>query len=175
MLDKIRSYLLVLCVIVIAVGLMAYVYVLSKGDGELFGGGSGNLPPTDFETLSYSIEDTGYLMCSTSTCSAADSDENSARFEVDAVTLRQLVADFTDADANIRTKNFDFRKSQFEFLERLPGQPFPSVISVRIVAVDTYTSELVLYSFKPVGKSMDGEHTERAARWISSLQALSKE
>lgn len=172
MIEKLRSYLLIICVVVIALGLGLYVYVLSKGDGEVFGGSSGNLPPTSFETLAYQIGDEGYLLCSPNLCENADADGNSEKFDVDATTLRRIVADFTDADPTIKTQNFDFRISQFEFLERIPGQTFPSVISVRIVPETDYSSRLVFYSFKPVGKSADGEHRDRAARWLSSLHDI---
>jgi len=175
MLDKLRSYLLILCGIVMALGLGLYVYVLSKGDGDAFGGSQGSLPPTAFESLTYAAGDEGYLLCSPSICNSADADGNSERFQIDATSLRRLVADFTDADPSIKTQNFDFRISQFEFLERMPGQPFPSVISIRIVPDTAYSSQLIFYSYKPVGDSVDGEHRSRATRWLSALHEMAQQ
>jgi len=171
MLEKFRSYLLLISFIVIALGLMLYVYILAKGEGDMFGG-EGTLEPTSFETLTYTVEDSGYLLCDASLCSQADADGNAEPFSVDAGRLRQVVADYSDSMPTVRVHNFDFRKSQYDFLERLPGETFPAVVSVRILPVTAYSSKLAFYSYKPVGSASAESHQERAERWLSQLHNL---
>jgi len=171
MLEKIRSYLLMISFLVIAGGLMLYMYVLAKGDSGILGGKEGTLQPTDFASLSYSVGDTGYLMCSTPLCSVADPDANEELFNLDAGRLRQLVADYADSLPTVTVHSFDFRLSQFDFIERMPGKTFPTVISVRIIRDTDYSSKLAFYSYKPVGSSTANDHQQNAARWITDLHA----
>lgn len=172
MLDKIRSTLLLTSFLVIAGGLMLYVYILAKGDGDIFGAGDGTLEPTDFTTLSYSLADNGYLLCDAEECPNAESNGNAERFLVDAGRLRQIVADYADLMPTVRTHSFDFRRSQFDFLERLPGETYPTVVVVRILPDGRLNSKLVYYSYKPIGNSTADEHQERAQRWISQFHQL---
>jgi len=170
MLEKIRSILLFLSVFVIAGGLMLYIYVLSKGDGEIFGGGSGTLPATKFTALTYQSGDKGYLLCDQTLCSNAEADGNSEPFNVSSSRLRQIVADYSDEMPTVETRNFDFKNNQFEFLERMPGETYPTVIVVRIQAGGSYSSKLVIYSFKPVGSSTHEDHQDRIERWLEQLR-----
>jgi len=172
MLEKIRSYLLLISFIVIAGGLMLYMYVLAKGDSSMFGGSSGTLEATDFQTLTFTAGDKGYLLCDADLCSNAEADGNAEPFNIGAVSLRQILADYTDAMPTVRTHNFDFRKSQFDFVERLPGETYPTVISVQVLPVTALSSKLVFYSYKPIGKSTAEDHHERAERWLGALHAL---
>ena len=172
MIEKLRSYLLLLSFIVILGGLMLYMYVLAKGDSDLFGSGSGTLQPVDFETLTYQVGDSGHLLCDQALCGAADADRDAEIFNVDAGRLRQIVADYTDGLPTVETFSFDFKKNQFDFLERLPGETFPTVVTLRILRDTSFSSKLALYSVKPVGSSSVEQHAERAERWLTELHAL---
>lgn len=170
MIEKIRSYLLMLSFIVIAGGLMLYMYVLASGDNSLFGDSDGKLQPVDFETLAYTVGDGGYLLCDTDLCEQAYADGGAEIFNIGAGSLRQLIADFSDIQSTLETHNFDFAKNQFDFLERLPGETFPTVIAVRIVPINAFSSKLTLYAYKPVGSNSRESNQQRAERWIANLQ-----
>jgi len=175
MLEKFRTYLLMISFLVIAGGLMLYIYVLAKGDGEAFGGIKGTLQPTDFTSLTYAVGDSGYLMCSLSLCAAADADADAEPFNLSASKLRQILADYADTSPAVSIHDFDFRNNQYDFVERLPGQTFPNVISVRVIANTDYTSRLAYYSYRPVGSSDAEDHRQNAARWIAELHSIAKD
>ena len=171
MIEKLRSYLLMLSFIVIMGGLMLYMYVLASGDGgSLFGDGEGTLQPTNFETLAYNIGDNGYLLCDADLCANASADGSAEIFTISASQLVQLVADHSDVTPTVDTHNFDFRKNQFDFLERLPGETFPTVITVRVLPVNAFSSKMAIYSHKPVGSNSRETNQERTERWVSLLQ-----
>ena len=170
MIEKIRSYLLMLSFIVIAGGLMLYMYVLASGGSTLFGDSEGNLEPVNFETLAYTIGDSGYLLCDTAICGQADADGGAEIFTIGISQLRQLIADFSDNQPTIETYNFDFAKNQFDFLERLPGETFPTVIAVQAVPINAFSSKLALYAYKPVGTNSRESNQQRAERWIVNLR-----
>jgi len=171
MIEKIRSYLLTISFIVIAGGLMLYMYILASGDGSsLFGDKEGTLQATNFEALVYQSDDKGHLRCDADMCTKANADAGAEIFNVGAGKLRQIVADHSDDAPLVETYNFDFRKNQFDFLERLPGETFPTVISVRISPVNAFSSKMALYVYKPVGSNSRETMEEKAERWISLLQ-----
>jgi len=170
MIEKIRSYLLMLSFIVIAGGLMLYMYVLASGDNSLFGDSDGNLQPVDFETLAYAIGDDGHLLCDAGFCGQASADGGAEIFNIGASRLRQLIADFSDNQPTIETHNFNFAKNQFDFLERLPGETFPTVIAVRIEPINAFSSNLMLFAYKPVGSNSRESNQQRAERWMANLQ-----
>lgn len=172
MLNKIRSLLLGLSLITIAGLLALYLYV-QMGKGEaIFGGGEGTLPPTNFSALAHPNEQDGYLLCDESLCRGSNADGPAATFTVDATKLRQAVVDFTDGMPTIRTHDFDIRNNQFEFLERLPGDSLPTVISMRIISDTAYNSKIALYIFKPIGSIGREAHAERADRWIRQISNI---
>ncbi|NVJ69740.1 MAG: hypothetical protein HWE08_05265 [Alphaproteobacteria bacterium] len=169
MLEKFRSLAIGLCLLAIAAGLAAY-FMVQMGSGEkLFGGGSGTLPPVEFESLTYDGTEPGYLLCPDDLCTTATANGPAPRFEVNARTLRLALADYTDNMPTIRTFRFDPAANQFDFTERLPGESFPAVLTVRILDKGPYASELVIYSRKPVGDNEPGEHEKRVNRWINLL------
>lgn len=166
MLNKFRSLLLGLSMITIAGLLALYLYV-QMGKGEaIFGGSEGTLPPTNFTELQHPIGETGYLLCSAELCSKAEPDGPAPMFDVDATILRQAIVDFTDDMPTIRTHRFDIRNNQFDFLERLPGEHMPTVISVRIIPDTAYTSKIAIYVTKPIGNIGREPHSARAERWV---------
>ncbi len=175
MFDKIRSLLLGLSLITVAGLLALYLYV-QMGKGEaIFGGGEGTLPPTNFAELTHPNGVDGYLLCSEDLCTKAEPDGPSPVFEVDATTLRQAIVDFTEDMPTIRTHRFDIRNSQFDFLERLPGEHLPTVISVRILSDTAYTSKLAIYCTKPIGDIGKEGHGDRIDRWLRLINSrLSK-
>ncbi len=166
MLTKIRSLLLGLSLITVAGLLALYLYV-QMGKGEaIFGGSDGTLPPTDFASLIHPSGDNGYLLCPTELCRNAEADGPAPLFEVGATILRQAIVDFTDDMPTIRTHRFDIRTSQFDFLERLPGEHLPTVISIRVLPDTAYTSRLAIYCTKPIGDIGRESHSERVERWV---------
>lgn len=171
MLTKIRSLLLGLSLFTVAGLLALYLYV-QMGKGEtIFGGGEGTLPPTNFETLVHPNDHAGYLLCPADLCSQAQTDGPAPTFNVNANILRQTIVDFADSMPTIRTHRFDIRNSQFDFLERLPGEHIPTVVSVRILPDTAYTSKLAIYSYKPVGKVGKEGHAERTERWLQLINS----
>jgi hypothetical protein len=69
----------------------------------------------------------------------------------------------------IRTYRFDPASGQFDFTERLPGEAIPAVITIKVMPVTDYSSQLVIYSRKPVGDSGPTEHQDRVDRWLRIL------
>jgi len=166
MLNKIRSLLLGLSLIVVTGLLALYLYVqMGKGDA-IFGGSEGTLPPTNFMSLDHPNSQDGYLLCPETLCTNAQADGPAESFNVDATTLRQAIVDFAEAMPTIRTHRFDIPNSQFDFLERLPGEHMPTVVSIRILEDSAYTSKIAIYCFKPVGTINRESHQERVDRWI---------
>lgn len=169
MLDRFRSLIIGLSLIVI-VGLLALYFIVQIGGGEdVFGGREGSLPPVNFATLDYEPEDNGYLICAPGACGVATADSVSPTFPVDAGQLRQIFADFADSNPTIQTFRFDLVENQFDFTERLPGNTFPAVITVKIQPVDSYNSTISLYSRQPVGSSSKSDHSDRVGRWLRVL------
>ncbi|MCK0069105.1 MULTISPECIES: hypothetical protein [Kordiimonas] len=171
MLDKIRSALIgVSLFVILALGGL-YMYVQIKGGDGLLGNEEGSLEPTNFSTLSHTTSDDGFLLCSPDICPNAEIDEIPETFQLSAAKLRQLVADFTDNYSNINTLSFNFAANQFEFTEKLPGKPFPTVVSVKIIEVTPYSSQLVIYAYRPVGDTSKAQNRETVERWLSLMQA----
>ncbi len=171
MLDKLRSLTVGLSLLVVVAGIAVYLFVQMGGGDRLFGEGDGNLPPVVFEDLAYKPVDVGYLMCPASVCPAAEADAEAELFQVGASELRRTVADFADDLPTIRTFRFDLVTSQFDFTERLPGQGFPAVITVKVLDDTPYSSKLVLYSRQPVGESTSMDHQERLERWVRTIRS----
>lgn len=169
MIERFRSVVVGLSLIVIVALVALYLVVQIGGGDDLFGGREGNLPETDFSTLDYDADDVGYLLCPQELCEQAVPDGTSPVFDVDAGQLRQLFADFADANPTVRTFRFNLPASQFDFTERLPGRTFPAVVTVKIVPVDTYSSTLAVYSRQPVGDSSKEDHTDRVNRWLAVI------
>lgn len=169
MLDRFRSLIIGLSLIVI-VGLLALYFIVQIGGGEdVFGGKEGSLPPVNFATLEYEPEDNGYLLCAPGACGVATADSVSPTFGVDAGQLRQIFVDFADSNPTIQTFRFNLVENQFDFTERLPGNTFPAVITVKIQPIDAYSSTMSLYSRQPVGDSDKSDHADRASRWLRVL------
>lgn len=171
MLDKIRSALIGASLFAILALGGLYMYVQIKGGESIFGNTEGTLQPTNFSTLNHPNEHEGFLVCVPEECPKAEIDEIPIIFKLSAPDLRQLVADFTDSYSNINAINFDFAKNQFEFTEKRPGKPFPTVVSVKIVAVTPYSSQLMMYAYKPVGETSRQQNQETVERWISLIYA----
>ncbi|NVJ99465.1 MAG: hypothetical protein HWE25_15035 [Alphaproteobacteria bacterium] len=171
MLEKFRSLAIGLCLIVILAGLGAYFMVQLGGGENIFGGKSGDLPPVEFETLTFESGDAGYLLCSQETCPAAIANGPSARFPVSAQKLRLAVADYADAMPTARTFRFDPIQNQFDFTERQPGQALPTVVTVKIQELNAYESALAIYSRKPVGDDSAEDNEKLVNRWISVLMS----
>lgn len=169
MLEKFRSLAIGLCLFVIVIGLAVYFTVQIGGGGSIFGDEGGTLETVEFETLAFQGDETGYLLCPDTLCQAALTNGPAVRFEVDAGTLRLALADYVDNMPTIRTYGFDPIKNQFDFLERLPGESVPAVITVRVIDIDSYSSALAIYSRKPIGDSKPGEHEKRVNRWLNIL------
>ncbi len=166
MLDRFRSIAVGLSLIVL-VGLLALYFIVQIGGGEdIFGGKEGNLPPVEFNELDYVPENNGYLLCPPDVCGTAIADGVSPEFPVDAGQLRQLLIDFADSNPTIATFRFDLVANQFDFTERLPGQTFPAVVTVKIIPVSAYSSTAAIYSRQPVGDSDKADHADRVNRWL---------
>lgn len=169
MLDRFRSLIIGLSLIVI-VGLLAVYFIVQLGGGEdIFGGREGSLPPVEFTALDYSPDDVGYLMCPPDACGSAVADGVSPVFPVDAGQLRQLLVDFADSNPTIETFRFNLPDNQFDFTERLPGQTFPAVVTIKVIAVDAYNSTIAVFSRQPVGRSAKSDHGDRVTRWLRVL------
>lgn len=170
MLERIRSLVVGLSLVVVAAGLAIYFLVQIGGGDSLFGSKDGNLQSTDFVTLSYAPEQNGYLLCNADLCRNATADGNGEIFLRPVSDLRKAVADLADSLPTVKTLKFDLVNNQFEFSERLPGQTFPAVVSVRIDEAAPYTSTLSIYSYQPVGDSTPADHRDRVIRWIQMLK-----
>lgn len=169
MIDRFRSLVVGLSLIVL-MGLVALYLIVQIGGGEdIFGEADGSLPAIDFATLDYSTEDNGFLLCQPSLCANAVPDGPGPVFQMDAGRLRQQFADLADSNPTIKTFRFNLPANQFDFTERLPGQTFPAVITVKVIEMDAYTSTVALYSRQPVGDSKKQDHADRVARWIKLL------
>ncbi|MBL4790402.1 MAG: hypothetical protein JKY60_15635 [Kordiimonadaceae bacterium] len=177
MLEKVRSYLMLISFVVIAGLLGFYLYVLAKGDDLPFGSKKGALQPASFETINYKLGDDGFLLCPITLCKIADPDGDAEVFNLTPGKLRQVIADYSDYNPSVTLHNFDFGKNQFDFLERSPGETFPTVIAVRIlnVAGTPYSSALAIFVSKPVGSRLKEKHAARADRWLAQLHDLAKD
>lgn len=169
MLDRFRSIVVGLSVIVLVALVSLYLVVQIGGGEDIFGQSEGTLAPVDFEQLRYNADDTGYLLCSVDMCGQAVPDGPSPLFDVGPNRLRQIFIDFADTNPTVDTFRFDLRSNQFDFTEKMPGQPFPAVVTVKIIAVDDYSSTAAIYSRQPVGNSDKSEHMERVTRWLRVL------
>ena len=169
MLDRFRSIVVGLSVIVLVALISLYLVVQIGGGEDIFGESEGSLQPVDFALLDYSPDDSGYLLCPEAACGQAVPDGVSPLFLVDQGRLRQLFVDFADANPTVNTFRFDLRTSQFDFTEKMPGQPFPAVVTVKIIKVDDYSSTAAIYSRQPVGGSDKSDHMERVTRWLRVL------
>lgn len=169
MLERFRSVVVGLSLIVLVALVALYMVVQIGGGEDFFGDREGSLPETDFSALVYSVDDNGYLLCPAGTCPAAVADGFAPTFNVDAGRLRQLFVDFADANPTISTFRFDLAKNQFDFTERMPGKPFPAVVTVKIIAVDAYSATAAIYSRQPVGDSSKQDHADRVGRWIGVM------
>ncbi|MFC3052436.1 hypothetical protein [Kordiimonas pumila] len=170
MLNKFRNLTVGLSLIIL-VGLLGMYLYVQAGKGEaIFGSTSGSLEPTDFESLVYPSAVPAYLICPESLCRNAVTDTATPTFNMDTAALRQKVVDYADSMPTIKTHSFNIQSNQFDFLERLPGEHFPSVVSVRILEDTPYTSQIAIYSYKPVGDGSDNDHRDLVERWINNLQ-----
>ena len=170
MIDRFRSLVVGLSLIVL-MGLVALYLIVQIGGGEdVFGEAEGSLPAVDFATLDYSVEDNGYLLCPANMCQNGIPDGPGPIFQMDAGHLRQQFVNYADSNPTIKTFRFNLPANQFDFTERLPGQIFPAVITVKILAVDAYTSTAAIYSRQPVGDSEKQDHADRVARWLKILK-----
>jgi len=171
MFEKVRSAIIGISLIVVMVGIGAYVMV-QMGSGEsLFGGRGGSLPPVEFKALERPYDEASFLLCDKEMCANAATDGPAPRFEVDAQTLRLALIDFADNMPTVNTFRFDPVANQFDFTERLPGESLPSVITVRIIDVDGYSSKVAVYSRTPVGDSNAASHEERVTRWLRMIES----
>lgn len=169
MLDRFRSIVVGLSVIVLVALISLYLIVQIGGGEDIFGESEGSLAPVDFAQLSYNADDTGYLICPVNNCGQAVPDGPSPIFNVGQNRLRQLFIDFADTNPTVDTFRFDLRTNQFDFTEKMPGQPFPAVVTVKIIAVDDYSSTAAIFSRQPVGGSDKSDHMERVTRWLRVL------
>lgn len=170
MLDRFRSFIIGLSLLVI-MALMAMYFIVAVGSGEeIFGDKDGTLPKVDFATLIYSPDFTGYLACDADRCPNSVADSPPPVFEIGAPALRQFLVDFADARPTVDVFRFDLPANQFDFTERLPGQTFPAVITVKIISIDAYRSTALLYSRQPVGDSDKQDHSDRVVRWLAMIR-----
>ena len=169
MLEKIRSILVGLSLIVIASLLGLYLYV-QMGKGEaIFGSKDSSLPPTNFEELTLNEPGSGYLLCPKSLCAKATTDGPAPVFSVSALELRAFIANYRDSLPTVTTHHINMRTSQFDFLERLPGQHLPALVSLRIIPGTQYNSQLAIFSNVPLGNAGDETDQERVERWVRQI------
>lgn len=170
MLDKFRSFIIGLSLLVV-LALVALYFIVVIGSGEdVFGDKDGTLPKVNFETLAYNPDQNGYLACGPDYCPNAVADSPAAVFEMGAPALRQFLVDFADAQPMVDVFRFDLPSNQFDFTERLPGQTFPAVVTVKIIGLDPYSSTALFYSRQPVGDSEKSDHVDRVTRWQLMLR-----
>ncbi|MBL4838041.1 MAG: hypothetical protein JKY34_10730 [Kordiimonadaceae bacterium] len=171
MLEKIRSILVGLSLIVIAGLLGLYMYVQMGKGSDIFGSQAGALPATNFDTLAHPSSDTGFLLCPDDLCVAAETDGPAATFNVNATALRQALFDFRDSLPTVRNHHVNIRLNQFGFLERLPGEHLPALVSIRILPDTNYTSKIAIYSIMPLGDAGRETDQERVERWVRQITA----
>jgi len=169
MLDRFRSLVVGLSLIVVVALIGLYLFVQVGGGEDIFGDSEGSLPSVDFEQLVYNADDNGYLMCPPELCEEAVPDAPSPVFTVSESRLRQMFVAYADDNPTVDTFRFDLMANQFDFTERLPGQTFPAVMTVKIVRVDAYSSTAAIYSRQPVGSSSKSDHAERVSRWLQVI------
>ncbi len=169
MLDRFRSLVVGLSLLVVVALIGLYLVVQIGGGEDIFGESEGNLPPIDFSQLVYDVDDNGYLLCPLDLCEKAVPDAPSPVFTMNQNRLRQLFVAYADGNPTVDTFRFDLPASQFDFTERLPGKTFPAVITVKIIRVDAYSSTAAIYSRQPVGSSSKSDHAERVSRWLQVI------
>lgn len=166
MLDRFRSIVVGLSLIVVVALVSLYLVVQIGGGEDIFGESEGNLPLVQFAELTYNADDNGYLLCPQNVCKQAVADGVAPIFPLDQGRLRQLLVDFADANPTVNAFRFDLRANQFDFTEKMPGQPFPAVVTVKVIGLDTYSSTIAIYSRQPIGSSDKSDHMERVTRWL---------
>jgi len=175
MLDKFRSFALGASIIIIILGIGAYLMIRMNGGESLLGAREGSLPAVNFSALDYTADQPGYLMCDPAVCPSATPDEAGVAFTVSRQKLRRTLVSFTDNTPTIRTLRMDIIHNQFDFTERLPGESFPSVIAVRILGTPAgdkaETASLALYSYSPMGSVTSPDHKARLQRWVRMIKA----
>lgn len=170
MFEKFRSAIIGISLIVIMVGIGAYLMVQMGSGDKLFGGKDGSLPPVEFSALDRAFGEDSFLLCDEDMCPNAATDGPAPQFEVNAQTLRLAIVDYADNMPTINTFRFDPMNNQFDFTERLPGESLPSVVTVRIYDVNGYASKLAVYSRTPVGNTTARDHEERITRWLRMIE-----
>lgn len=165
--EKFRTWVIGLSGVVIVAGLGFWFYVSSSDSSITMG--HGRLKPVDFTSLDYEPKDPGYLLCN-NLCKAADADGSSPILTSMSRDVRQILADMGDQMPGVQIRNFDLAINQFDYTERLPGETFPTVISIRLEDMELGLTLVTIYSYKPVGDSDDLDHKARVERWVEELK-----
>lgn len=169
MIDRIRRYIFWICGGVILFGALGYIFVLTGSGSSFFGDSEGTLKPTDFNSLSFTSSDNGYLLCDQSLCRSAEASAPMANLPANLRSVRLNLADFADDSPTIRFRSFDPVSNQFEFTERSPGRPLPAIISIKLIEGPNQTTNLAIYSYQPIGRSNKDDHKRRIERWLKII------
>ncbi len=172
-LDKLRSVILGICVIVILLGILAYLLVRTGSGGDFFGDSQGTLKPINFAVLHYNPSQPGYLVCDKSVCPASIADEDIVRINMPVQGLRGLLLAYVDDNQTARTHSFDISSNQFTFTERVREAKYPVVMTAQIIP-DGASSQLVLYSYSPLGELTSKDHEKRTRRWLEHIYNRAK-
>lgn len=167
--EKIRSYILTISLLIVGFGVVAWFYVSGDNNPAIKGLHSGNLQVIKFETL---VPDQGgYFMCAPGFCVEDAGNIQSKTYMVSRSKLSQALFSYTDNSAAINIFRRDLGAWQFDFTERVSNEKFPHVVTVQLVMLSPSESSLNIYSRSELGSSKSEIHKERVERWLRYVES----
>lgn len=167
--DKVRSYILVISLLIVGIGVVAWFYVSGETSSTIKGLYGGNLQVINFKTLDPDRD--GYLLCVPNLCAEGRANALSQTYPVSRAKLSQALFSYTDTNAAIKTFRRDLGAWQFDFTERLRSKKFPHVITVQFITLSPSESSINIYSRSELGSSKDEIHKERIERWLRFMES----
>ncbi len=167
--EKIRSYILTISLLIVGFGVVAWFYVSGSNSASLKGLHSGNLQVIKFEAL---VPDQGgYFMCAPGFCVEGTENIQSKTYMVSRAKLSQALFSYTDNNTAINIFRRDLTTWQFDFTERVSNEKFPHVVTVQLVMLSPSKSSLNIYSRSELGSSKPKIHKERVERWLRYVES----
>ncbi len=167
--NKVRSYILTISLLIVGLGVVAWFYVSGESSSTIKGLYGGNLQIINFKTLK--PEKDAFLMCAPESC-LKDADWAITKiYPVSRSKLSQALFSYTDNEATINTFRSDLAMWQFDFTEQVRSEKFPHVITVQFIPLSPAESSLNIYSRSELGSSKTDIHKERIERWLRFLES----
>ncbi len=172
-LDKVRSNAIAISLIVMVAGMAAMFFFMTESGRNFLGDktGEGSLAEVDFPTMTLLGNGQEYLICSAQICQAAKAHAKPIIFDVDASTLMQAFADYSDDQSSIRTRKLNLGARQIDFLITSPNMDFPDAVTMRFINTKNGASMVLVYSRSLVGSGSSASiHAARIDSWIEAVQ-----